>query len=250
MHATNVSDSVRLVNVVWGWSICAGCEFRPACPIGRCPAARFNRLRTYMGCFHSLAAAYEIGHSRDAEKSNLEDVFAVIGSLKNDICQSRQKVTTECFPLGRGANPSPRAQAVAVRLAVQALLMVDCSAPQASAGELESGDNTQAWSETQPLQDFIEKRLPRTDNPIFANTDANVVRESARVVTGAELSQRARLRFKGTNDISRHLHLDIRNRVVEIFHYTSFLKEYLLSTKDPLNPLAKLVGCPSCHNGC
>jgi hypothetical protein len=50
-------------------------------------------------------------------------------------------------------------------------------------------------------------------------------------LTAKKLKKRAGLSFRPTNDLRSHLKLDRRKGVVEIYHYTAFLKEHLRITK-------------------
>jgi hypothetical protein len=111
--------------------------------------------------------------------------------------------------------------------------MVDClSGPQHTIDELEAGDLQATWPEDATLADFLCTRFPLGDNPIFAD-DKNFegLSQSCKALRATSLQGRARLGFRPTEDMTRHLYLDRKTWTVEIFHHTSFLKEHLLMSK-------------------
>jgi hypothetical protein len=212
--------------------VCSGCENKITCPTGTCPAARFKRLQPYLKFLHSTSSTYEFDQSNNVGQSAYDDVFKIMSCLKSDTSQSREQVTQTFFPPNPATSPSSPARALAVRLAVHALVMLDCLSPGGFLGELESGDYSMPWSNTQSLQDSVSKGLPQSNHPLFTHADTAVTKDAARSIQASELSQRALVRFRATDYLSRHLLWNAKYRTIEIFHHTSFLKEYLLASKN------------------
>ena len=171
MRPENLAASKRLVETLWGWSICTGCEYQTACPYNKCPATRFDRLRPFLRCFHSLCATHGVGERREAGNCSHEDVFSVVEHLMSNPGQTRSQVASSCFPNNPDPAPSPESQAQCIRIAVQSMLMLNCSSLHTSLDRLESGNFKLPWQSTQSLSDYVGKQLPKHDHPIFSNAD-------------------------------------------------------------------------------
>ncbi|KAI8716660.1 hypothetical protein NCS52_00960200 [Fusarium sp. LHS14.1] len=111
--------------------------------------------------------------------------------------------------------------------------MVKCSADNQPSGILELGTQPIRWHSDSSLADFMAKAFPQGDKGnLHVRDDSGKIRDLRSTVTARRLKKVACLRFEGTDDLRNHLKMDVKEGVVEVFHCTSVLKEYLTAHPD------------------
>jgi hypothetical protein len=129
-------------------------------------------------------------------------------------------------------NASTTEQSRALNLAVKAMTMISCGTENQPENLLEAGLIAKPWRNDTTFSQFILDTFPVTDFPCLNDPNSSRSNHAQATLTGRRLKKLAGLRFQPTEDVRRHLRLNHRTGVVEIFHYTSFLKEHLRLTKD------------------
>ena len=120
----------------------------------------------------------------------------------------------------------------AINLAVKVMAMVNCSAQRQSSGLLEHGFSQAPWRSDVTFSQFMVDVFPMTDHPSLNDDGLKDSMNLRAALMAKKLKKRIGLKFQPTDDLRRHLKLDRKNRVVDIYHHTAFLKEHLRLTKD------------------
>lgn len=223
---------IRLIETLWGWTICAECRLGAQCAQGDCPISRLRCLEPFWRCIQKSAEYFEIRVLPGGSDVNFENIFSILGRLKANSSITRDELVLE-IASGTLGNP-PLAgdhQLNAVRLAVRCLLMVDCCGRTQTPNELESGHFKLEWLANEKIQEYALKQIVQGAHSFFANPDAKTIKEVLKGLRAGRLQKRGRLRFRATDKMNHHLWFDRDNRTVEVFHHTSFLKECLLASK-------------------
>jgi hypothetical protein len=119
----------------------------------------------------------------------------------------------------------------AIDLAVRVMTMFSCSSDARSTALLEHGTYRALWAEDVPFSDYILSMFSRTDHPNLNDSEAESAFDIKPELMARKLEKGLGLKLKPTDDIRDHLRLDLKNAVLEIYHYTAFLKEHLRLTK-------------------
>ncbi|KAK6333702.1 hypothetical protein TWF730_003885 [Orbilia blumenaviensis] len=232
----NTTDDNRrgLCRALWGWKFCDSCEASGACALVSCPRNRIPSLGRYFGHYKELVCSYSHDleyHRKDAVVSSHEEIFDVIRILKEQPNITRDALARQAFrdPTNMGMESE---QEHVVGLAVKALTMVYSTHWLKQNAEHDNGDLVSPnWMKDVPFHEFLEGLFPMTDHPGFGEDSSSSFWELKSNITGSKLIRRGGLTFAPTEDLSNHLKLNRRTGVIEIFHYTAFLKENLRITK-------------------
>ncbi|KAK0715153.1 hypothetical protein B0H67DRAFT_665098 [Lasiosphaeris hirsuta] len=124
-----------------------------------------------------------------------------------------------CKKLGTKLGKKQSAQQLKLRIlaSTRAMLMLDC------AGQ---GDSF-SWQPEERFVDFVSKCLPKS---LGVSASVKRAMEKQKAMKAWKLKARFHLSFRGTDNLSRHLHLDPLHPdgpTLYIFHYTAFLKAHL-----------------------
>lgn len=128
--------------------------------------------------------------------------------------------------------PSSADRERAINLAVKVMVTVNCSAQRQSSGLLEDGLSQAPWRSDVTFSQFIVDTFPMTDHPSLNDDDLKGSMDLKAALRAKKLKKRIGLKLQPTDDLRRHLKLDRKTRIVEIYHHTAFLKEHLRLTKD------------------
>ncbi len=120
--------------------------------------------------------------------------------------------------------PARSDQERAVNIAVRVMMIVNCSTSRQSSVLLEHGSQQVPCKGDVPFSEFITSIFPKTDHPRIDQIKDNL--------RATKLKKRAGVRIEPTDDLTKHLKLDKKRAVVEIFHHIAFLKEHLRLTRD------------------
>ena len=224
-----------LGEILWSWNLCEGCRTGQSCNVETCPSQRVKRLGRFFKHYKDLTSSYEVDTAPGdrAALRNHEDLFAIIKKLKLEPDITRAAFAAEVFREDtHGRLPPSADRERAVNLAVKVLAMVNCSAQRQSSGLLEHGLPQTPWRGDVTFSQFIIDIFPMTDHPSLNDDDLNGLMDLKAALMAKKLKKRVGLRFQPTDDLRRHLKLDRKTRVLEIYHHTAFLKEHLRLTKD------------------
>ena len=164
--------------------------------------------------------------------STHEDHFNIIRQLKLEPDIARAEFVDKAFKDDTCQKlPSFADRERAINLAVKVMTMVNCSAQYQSSGLLEHGLSQTPWRSDVTFSQFIVDTFPVTDHPSLNDDDLKRSMDIKAALMARKLKKRVGLKLKPTDDLRRHLKLDRKSRVVEIYHHTAFLKEHLRLTK-------------------
>jgi hypothetical protein len=206
-----------------------------------CPSKRSKRLTRYFEYYKDLTRLYEpdIEPSERPALNNHEDLFDIIQRLKMEPNLSRAQLAESLFGKQPGQSQAALAdRECAINLAVKVMAMINCSAAHQTPSLLEHGTFQIPWRETVPFSQFMSDIFPLTDHPGLNDHSAETPSNMKAALTAKKLKKRAGIKFHPTDDLRRHLKLDRKSRVVEIYHHTAFLKEHLRLSKDSLRALS------------
>ena len=224
-----------LGEILWSWSCCEGCRNGRSCDTETCPSQRVKRLGGFFEHYKYLTSSYEADTAPGdrVALSSHEDLFAIIKRLKLEPDITRVAFAAEVFKEDtRRRLPSSADQERAINLAVKVLTMVNCSAQRQSSGLLEYGLSQAPWRSDVTFSQFVIDTFPMTDHPSLNDDDLKGSRDLKATLKAKKLKKRIGLKFQPTDDLRRHLKLDRKTRVLEVYHHTAFLKEHLRLTKD------------------
>lgn len=223
-----------LGEILWSWALCEECKSGRSCTEA-CPSQRLKRLGRFFERYKDLTASYEADAAPGecAALSTHEDLFAIIKRLKLEPDITRADFAAKVFkPDTRRRLPSSADRERAINLAVKVMAMVNCSAQRQSSGLLEHGLSHTPWRSDLTFSQFIVDIFPMTDHPSLNDDDLKGSMDLKAALMAKKLKKRIGLKLQPTDDLRRHLKLDRKTKVVEIYHHTAFLKEHLRLTKD------------------
>ena len=224
-----------LGEILWSWTFCERCKTGQSCIMETCPSQRVKRLGHFFEHYKDLTSSYEADPAptdRAALRTH-EDLFAIISKLKLEPDITRAAFAAEVFKEDTSRRlPSSADRERAINLAVKVFAMVNCSAQRQSSGLLEHGLSQAPWRSDVTFSQFIIDVFPMTDHPSLNDDDLKGSMDLKAALTATKLKKRIGLKFQPTDDLRRHLKLDRKSKVVEIYHHTAFLKEHLRLTKD------------------
>lgn len=160
---------------------------------------------------------------------NHGDICEIIGWIRARPEVARSELTETYFATRRkdgSKAPHIDDQRRAFNLAVKVMSMITCSAGDRSSSLLEMGIQPLPWHNKSSFGNFVKSVLPKSN---FAHDVAKD--DVQRAISARTLRKTAGLKFRGTDDIRNHLQFDAQDGVVEVYHYTSVLKEHLQAGK-------------------
>ena len=229
-----------LGEILWSWSLCQECKTGRSCTTEACPSQRIKRLGCFFEHYKDLTASYEpdAAPGDGAALSTHEDLFSIIKQLKLEPDVTRAEFAANVFgdDTCRGL-PSSADRERAINLAVKVMAMVNCSAQRQSSGLLEHGLSQAPWRSDVSFSQFLVDIFPMTDHPSLNDDDLKGSMDLKAALMAKKLKKRIGLKLRPTDDLRRHLKLDRKTRVLEIYHHTSFLKEHVGYIFLPIIPL-------------
>ncbi|KAF3076367.1 hypothetical protein CFAM422_001629 [Trichoderma lentiforme] len=223
----------KLTQALWNWNICEACQNVEACTNSRCSWRRSALLEPFFDFYKYLTSSYVpdlLPASTPALRSH-EDVFDIIKLLQAHPDMKRSELTHEYFSK-RNKLPPSSDQHWAFNLAIQIMLMVKCSADNQPSGLLELGTQAIQWHFDEPLTEFISRAFPQKNTGnLHIYDDSGEIKDIKSALSAKSLKKVAGLRFQGTDDLRNHLRMDVKRGVVEIYHYTSVLREHLAASQ-------------------
>jgi hypothetical protein len=162
---------------------------------------------------------------------NHEDLFRIIDLIRKKPDVPRSRLTKEYFS-HYGRKPDVTDQQRAFNLAIRIMNMLNYWIEYQSWDMLESGSRPTTWGKDQTHREFIKSIFPVKDHPTYY--EDSWPSDIKRQLNATQLRKVARIKFQGTDNLKSHLKLDPNTGVMQLFHHTTFLREYLLATRDHL----------------
>ncbi|KAI1839558.1 hypothetical protein JX266_014230, partial [Neoarthrinium moseri] len=243
------ADLKSLCEVLWGWEFCRNCRNGQSCSGYQCAWKRSSKLASYFAFYKNVTSAYVPDlHGNHPALSSHQDIVRIIQLIKNQPDDNRAQLTHRYFsrrvsdtitssnPQRTTKIPTLADQQRAFNLAVRVMSMINCSAENLSLSlldlEIQQVPRRLPWYDDTNFSTFLEGTISKAGaGGIDGTKTKNFSRDIESGTTARRLEKLARLSFRGTADLGNHLRLDSRNGVVEIYHYTSVLKEHLLAAK-------------------
>lgn len=222
----------RLVQTLWSWELCTDCRKGQLCSSRECPGCRIPHLKRYLQYYRAIIATYlERGSTTRRLIETHESLFEVILILKSHPNATRAEISQLAFPAadtqsGRSDDTD------ALALVVKVLLMIDPSALHHSSDRLEKGAFRIHWKSDVPCSKFVQDIFPIGNHPVLSYANSELFVHMKSELQAINLKKRLGIIVTATSDIQNHLHFDRRRNVLEVFHYTAFLKEQLRVTRN------------------
>ncbi|KAL5091256.1 hypothetical protein Trisim1_003226 [Trichoderma cf. simile WF8] len=223
----------KLTQALWNWYICEACQNLEACANPGCSWRRSARLERFFDFYKYVTSSYvpDLLPASTPALRNHEDVFDIIKLLQAHPDVKRAELAHEYFSQ-RDKPPSSSDQHWAFNLAVQVMSMVKCSAENQPSNLLELGTQAIQWQFNESLAEFLSRAFPQKDTGnLHIHDDSGEIRDIKSALTARRLKKGAGLRFRGTDDLRNHLRMDVKRGVIEIYHYTSVLREHLAASQ-------------------
>jgi hypothetical protein len=225
------ADLKKLCQTLWDWEYCNRCNNEKPCRTSTCPWQRSKKLEPFFE-FYRNATAWSIpevpGGGYYALRDH-DDLFSIILLIKEKPDVPRSLLTEEYFSK-YDRKPDVTDQQRAFNLAIKIMDMLNCPTENQSLDGLELGSGPTTWGNDKTHHEFIEATFPAKDHPILCENGGRS--DIKRQLNATQLRKVARIKFQGTDDLKSHLSLDPNIGVVHIFHHMTFLREYLLATRD------------------
>jgi hypothetical protein len=114
----------------------------------------------------------------------------------------------------------------AINVAVQAMIMVDCSARDRHSTTYEVGNYRPiSWESSEPFLDFVQRAFPCDSEE--DRRRIKLVLRNKNALKAWKLKKRLGVTFRMTDNLMEHLLYDNHHRVLYLFHQTAFLKAHL-----------------------
>ncbi|KAF5556713.1 hypothetical protein FPHYL_7885 [Fusarium phyllophilum] len=224
-----------VATALWSWDLSQSCNERQphTCIHQRCIGGRIPQLQRYFAYYQAIVSTYMDATSANTRRIEThEDMFHVVSILKSN----PDATLSELCRLTRPSTSSQAADETrhvdAVALGVKALLMIDPSALHHSSDRLEKGTYRIHWREDVPLSKYIQDSFPLGNHNVLSYNNSELFAEVKKELKAVNLKKRLGIAIRATSDIRNHLHFDRKNNYLEVYHYTSFLKEQLRVTRD------------------
>ncbi|KAK7408883.1 hypothetical protein QQX98_008944 [Neonectria punicea] len=152
------------------------------------------------------------------------DVLEAVGVIRADPGKTLDQTTDELHEKLKVKHSRPRVK-YAVQVAVRIMFMFDPAMNERHGPDYSIGTYIPvSWQPHQSLHQFVLQCFPKSAKSSERVQDAIA---EGRLIKAWKLKARSGITFKGTDNLAQHLLLDSRNRVLYIFHHTSFLKAQL-----------------------
>ncbi|PHH79457.1 hypothetical protein CDD82_2376 [Ophiocordyceps australis] len=221
----------KLTQALWGWAICQPCLNGAECLPPRCKWSQSTRLNPFFSFYKHVTASYvpELLPGWKPALRSHGDIVDIILLLRARQHCTRATLTHEYFSR-RDHEPSLADQHRAFNLVMQVITMVKCSAEGQPSAILELGTQPLQWHSNTCQTDFMLKAFPKSTTLCLENS-LNHSRDLKSALTARRIQKVAKLTFEGTDDLRNHLRMNPCRGTVEIYHYTSVLKEHLAHDK-------------------
>ncbi len=226
-----------LCKILWRWELCDDCNAAKDCCSVSCPWQKTRNLDAFFQYYREVAASYVPERPMDGLQalSNHDDLIAIVATLKRCAQAHRSALTKVHFSQraevrGEVLLPPVVDQNRAFNLGARVMAMVNSAAENQTDGLLESGMLPLTWQDDASFSNVLDTAFPlqsdvdaAQDNPQQQLMPSQISKWSK--LTAKRLKKIARLELVATDNLQNHLRLDVKNKTVEIYHYTSVPKE-------------------------
>jgi hypothetical protein len=225
-------DLRELCHALWDWKYCEQCNNDKLCETATCPWQRSNTLQPFFN-YYKHAAEFCLperpGSGNYALRNHL-DLFGIIKLIRKRPDLPRSLLINQYFTSPQYPHmPDGVEQQKAFNVAIKIMNMIDCSVDGRSSSDTESGFGPVFWTDDKTHHDFIKAKFPINDSPRLREASSIIKKQ----LTATQL-KKIGIGFEATHDLKNHLKFDPATGIVELFHLVTYLREYLLATKDVL----------------
>jgi hypothetical protein len=241
--------------ILWGWQVCGNCSVGQGCQSSTCITKRLARLTAFYAYYKRITGAYlpDLLPNTEPALRNHRDLAAVIQIIKSKSHLPRSQIVTDFFQDAPGTDsyqllPSATDQSRAFDLAVKVMVMVTCSVETESQSLVELGNRLLPWRDHTSFTQFLSEVFPTANNPRLNDNDREAKDVSIKAaLNGQNIVKTARLKLQPTDNLRNHLKLDVQKGTVDVYHFTSVMKEHL-SAPDPVNALPRQIAKEVLHS--
>lgn len=231
--------TVALGRALWSWHVCSAGETSNhlVCAGLGCALYREPQLQRYLQYYRTTLSIHadEAFETDDALQTR-ESLLRVVALVKANPTATLSQLVQLAFNDHSPVAPT-QVQEDGIRLALKILLMVDSSAPHffSDSRRLEMGTFRVAWKSDMPLNDYLRNIFPTNNQNVLNYADSEQSVEMTEQLNAINLRRSLGITIAATSDIQNHLRLNRRTNILEVYHFTSFLKEQLRATKNAKN---------------
>lgn len=229
LETTNDTHLQNLCQTLWRWEWCDNCTSGQFCGSTNCPWRRWKRLKPFFQFYKACTASYvpDLLVGSHPALCRHEDLFHIIRLLQDKCASSRQSLMEECFSqLGEDSQPEESDKHRALNLALKVMTMVTSSGEHQPADFLVAESEPVEWCNNDSLSQFFESAFPIRDHPSLNEKDETGIDIKSQL-RASQLQNIAGLKFRGTDNLRDHLRMNQETGIIELYHHTSVLKEYL-----------------------
>ena len=196
---------------------------------------KFNSFSTYFKIYDYLTTPrYTTVQIHPPALNSHEDIRSLALELRANPQISRNEFRNKVFPQTLADPETIIDQERSINVAVQLMLMIDCSdKDRHGAGYEVGGFRPVSWDGSERFTDFVRKVFP-TD--VHDQESVRTAMKEKNALKCWKLGKRAHIKFLPTDNLAEHLLYDPQDNIVRIFRQTAFLKAHLrISAHTPIN---------------
>jgi hypothetical protein len=196
---------------------------------------KFQSFKTYFKTYDSLTTPQYATVQIDPTVLNShDDIRRLALELRANPQMTRKEFKDKVFPQNLTDTEIFIDQDQAINIAVQLMLMIDCSDKDHHCeGYKIGGFRPVSWEDLERFTDFVEKAFP-TD--VHDQEEARAAMKEKNALKSWKLKKRAHVKFLPTDNLVEHLLYDPQDNIVRLFRQTAFLKAHLrLSASAPID---------------
>jgi len=195
---------------------------------------KFHSLSTYFKTYDSLTSPqYSKVQIHPSTLNSHDDIRHLVLKLRVNQQNTREEFKNRAFPRPPTDPETVIDQDRAINVAVQLMLMIDCSDKDRHYEGYEVGGfRPVSWDGSERFTDFVKKVFPAN---VHDREKVRAALKEKNALKCWKLRKRAHIKFLPTDNLAEHLLYDPRDNVVRLFRQTAFLKAHLrLSACQPV----------------
>jgi hypothetical protein len=196
---------------------------------------KFHSFNTYFKTYDSLTTPQYATVQIDPTALNShDDIRRLALELRANPQMTRKEFKDKVFSQNLTHAEIIVDQEQAINIAVQLMLMIDCSDKDRHCeGYKIGGFRPVSWDDSERFTDFVRRALP-TD--VHHQEEVRTAMKEKNALKSWKLKKRAHIKFLPTDNLVEHLLYDPQDNIVRIFRQTAFLKAHLqLSASAPMD---------------
>jgi hypothetical protein len=196
---------------------------------------KLSSFSTYFKVYDSLTTPqYTTVQIQPAALNSHEDIRRLALELRANPQTTREEFKDRVFPQNFADTEAAVDRERAINVAVQLMLMIDCSDKDRHCENYEVGGfRPVRWEGTERFTDFVKKTFP---NGVHDQENVRTAMKEKNALKCWKLKKRAHIKFLPTDNLAEHMLYDPQDGVVRIFRQTAFLKAHLrLSAHLPIH---------------